>query len=264
MNMDWGDGTYELTAKTLEPAARACLDSLGALAGRRVLDVGCGTGNAALEAARRGAVVTGVDPALRLLEVARQRAADAKLDITFAPGAGASVQLPDASVDDAVSVFAIIFAPDARAVAAELKRVVKRGGRVALTAWHPRGAVFESSMILRKAVMAAFPAPPAGTLIPQWHDSGFVAELFGAPVTTREDTLHFTASSPEAWFAEQQSAHPAWRQASVALAQSGSWESVRAESIAALKAGNLSATAFDAVSPYSVHVINSLSPEAHS
>lgn len=256
MNMDWGDGTYELTARALEPATRVALDALGAVAGRRVLDVGCGTGNAALEAARRGARVTGIDPAARLLDISRRRAVDEKLDVTFAEGAGASIPLPDASVDEAVSVFAVIFAPDARAVADELRRVVKPGGRVAMTAWLPRGAVFESGLILRKALMAREPSPQPPTVIPQWHDTGFVAELFGgARVTTQEHALHFTGASAEAWFAEQERAHPVWRQAGALLGPGGAWEAVRAQSLAALKAGNTSRTAFDAVSHYAVHVV---------
>lgn len=257
MTMDWSDGSYELRAASLEPATNRALDALGSLAGRRVVDVGCGTGNAALEAARRGARVSAVDPAARLLELARRRAAEAKLDIAFSSGSGASIPLPDASVDDAVSVFAVIFAPDARAVAAEVRRVVKPGGRFALTAWATRGAIFESSVLLRKAVTAAAPQGPLGTIIPQWHETGFVTELFGgAQVATVEHTLNFTAASAAAWFADQELAHPAWRQAKAVLAPLGAWEQVRSGSIAALEAGNVSKTAFDAPSPYVVHVVS--------
>ncbi|HKN93646.1 MAG TPA: class I SAM-dependent methyltransferase, partial [Thermoleophilaceae bacterium] len=60
---DWGLGTYERTAEQLMPAAQAVVASAAPAAGERVVDVGCGTGNAALIAAERGARVTGVDPA---------------------------------------------------------------------------------------------------------------------------------------------------------------------------------------------------------
>ncbi len=252
--MDWSDGTYELTARALEPATFAALEALGSVAGRHVLDVGCGTGNAALEAARRGARVTGVDPAPRLVEVARRRAADAKLDVRFEVGEGAALPLPGGSVDDAVSVFAVIFAPDARAVAAELKRVVKKGGRAVITAWLPRGAIFESGMALRRAMMAKAPPPPSNTIIPQWHEHRFVAELFGAPVTTTEHELRFTSASPEAWFDEQEAAHPIWRQAKAQLG--AAWQGVRAESLAALKAGNVSKSAFETASQYAIHLLS--------
>lgn len=73
--LDWSLGNYEHTAAQLLPAARVVVDRAAPAAGERVADVGCGTGNAALLAAARGARVTGVDPAPRLLEVAREQAA---------------------------------------------------------------------------------------------------------------------------------------------------------------------------------------------
>ena len=65
---DWGIGHYETTAEQLFPAARAVVESAAIRPGERVLDLGCGTGNAALLAADRSGEVTGVDPASRLLE----------------------------------------------------------------------------------------------------------------------------------------------------------------------------------------------------
>jgi SAM-dependent methyltransferase len=64
--LDWGIGHYEHTAADLLPAARRLVEVAGVEAGERVVDVGCGTGSAALVAAARGAAVLGVDPATRL------------------------------------------------------------------------------------------------------------------------------------------------------------------------------------------------------
>ena len=64
---DWGIGEYELTAQRLEPAAEVAVAALDPTPGERVLDVACGTGNAALLAARAGAEVVGVDAAPRLV-----------------------------------------------------------------------------------------------------------------------------------------------------------------------------------------------------
>src|SRR5690242_14399728 len=72
--MDWDMGEYERFAPELEPAAEQLVALAGLRGGERVLDVSCGTGNAAIVAARAGAVVTGVDPAARLLGIARGRA----------------------------------------------------------------------------------------------------------------------------------------------------------------------------------------------
>ena len=65
--MDWSLGHYEHTAAQLLPAARVAVDLAAPSSGERLVDVGCGTGNAALLAAASGAAVTGVDPARRLL-----------------------------------------------------------------------------------------------------------------------------------------------------------------------------------------------------
>ncbi len=121
--LDWGVGRYESTAQQLLPAAQALVHTAAIRPGERVLDLGCGTGNAALLAAEKGGLVTGVDPALRLLEVARRVAARQRAHIQFVPGDAASVPLADASVDVVLSVFAVIFAPDPGAAANEMARV---------------------------------------------------------------------------------------------------------------------------------------------
>src|SRR4051794_39954624 len=102
---DWGLGRYEDTAARLEPAARVVVESAAPEAGERLVDVGCGTGNAALLAAERGARVTGVDPAARLLDVARERAAARGLTATFARGDAAALPLGDGEADVVLSVF---------------------------------------------------------------------------------------------------------------------------------------------------------------
>ncbi|MGI8623837.1 MAG: class I SAM-dependent methyltransferase [Solirubrobacteraceae bacterium] len=92
-----------------------------------MVNIGCGTGNAALLVAERGARVTGVDPAPRLLEVARTQARERRLDIAFSAGEAAALPLADAGADALLSVFAVIFAPDAHAAAAEMTRVTRAG-----------------------------------------------------------------------------------------------------------------------------------------
>lgn len=106
--LDWGDGDYARTARTLEPAAEAVLDAAGIVRGERVLDMACGTGNAALAAARRGASAKGVDASEALLELARERAAESGADAEFAVGDAAALPVADASFDAVVSVSASI------------------------------------------------------------------------------------------------------------------------------------------------------------
>ena len=84
--MDWGLGHYEHLAAQLRPAAEIVVDHLAPGPNEVVLDLGCGTGSAAMIAAGRGARVTGVDPAPQLLETARATAAAARLEADFILG----------------------------------------------------------------------------------------------------------------------------------------------------------------------------------
>ena len=81
--MDWDLGKYEYVAQQLLPAANEAVAHLAPAPNEAIGDVGCGTGNAALIAASMGAVVTGIDPSPRLLEVARRDARSKGLDVDF-------------------------------------------------------------------------------------------------------------------------------------------------------------------------------------
>jgi SAM-dependent methyltransferase len=110
-------------------------------AGERWLDVASGTGEVALRAARAGAEVTGIDIAPVLVEQARAKAAAQGFRIAFDVGDAEALPYPDDSFDVAASNFGAVFAPDHAAVARELGRVVRPGGRLGITAWHPSTAL---------------------------------------------------------------------------------------------------------------------------
>src|SRR5664280_3078359 len=141
--IDWGLGEYERSASALVPAAKALVETAHLVPGEHVLDLGCGTGTVALMAARAGAVTLAVDPAARLLEVARTQAADERLDIEFLPGEAASLPLPEGAVNAVLSNFGVIFCPDPVAAANEMVRVLAPEGRIVFTAWLPGGAIGE-------------------------------------------------------------------------------------------------------------------------
>jgi len=121
---------------------RRTVTRLGLATGERVLDVCCGSGASAIPAAEivgsDGAVV-GVDLAESLLELARVKAKQRGLrNIHFQSADLMNLPFEDESFDTAVCVFGIFFVPDMEAALRELKRVVRNGGRVAITTWGPR------------------------------------------------------------------------------------------------------------------------------
>ena len=213
--MDWGTGSYELTAAQLAPASEVAVDALQLAEGHHVLDVACGTGNAALAAGRRGAEVTGLDGAPRLLDVARQRAAEEGVTATWVHGDLGALPFPDDSFDSAVSVFGVIFAGDPDQATAELLRVVRPGGRVVLATWPTDGPLAEIMRLSLAARAEVAPAPPARV---DWADADHLSRLLApAQVTTERRTLHFTSTSPRAYVDEQAAHHPGWLTLGAAL-----------------------------------------------
>jgi SAM-dependent methyltransferase len=251
--MDWGVGRYEDVAAQLLPAARVIVDGAAPVAGERVVDVGCGTGNAALLAAARGARVTGVDPAARLLEVGRERAAADGLDVTFAPGEAASLPLPDGDVDLVLSVFGVIFAADAPAAAAELARVTAPAGRIVLSAWTPEGAVHRAVGVAQAAVRRALGAP-AGPPSFAWHDPDALAGLFaphGFEVGAEVEQIAFTGSSPRDYL-EQSASHPLAVAGNAVLESRGEAEALRDRMLSIYEEANEDSDGFRVTSRYVV------------
>jgi SAM-dependent methyltransferase len=249
---DWSVGRYEETASQLLPAAELLVEEAAPLASKRVVDVGCGTGNAALLAAARGAQVTGVDPALRLLAVARQRATADALDVTFVPGEAAALPLADKSADVVLSVFGVIFAPDAQAAAAELARVTADGGRILFSAWIPGGAISRMNHIAQEAVLRALGAPAAPPPF-AWHDPDTLDQLFaphGFSLTVKEHSLCFTAASPRDHLDREGANHPLAVAGRQILEQHGTADETYTQLLAILEATNEDPTGFRVTSRY--------------
>jgi SAM-dependent methyltransferase len=139
MRATWMAGDFGKIAEFSAAEAELFVDSLGIQPGMEVLDVACGTGNLAIPAARKGARVTGVDIAPNLLEQARARASAEGLQITFQEGDAEQLPFPDADFDVVMTMFGAMFAPDPERVAAELARVCRHGGKVAMANWTPDG-----------------------------------------------------------------------------------------------------------------------------
>lgn len=131
----WSGASYERIAETFAPIHDRVVAALAIEPGESVLDVACGTGGVALRAARAGAEVVGVDISADQLAKARDAAAQEGLQIRFDEGDAQQLPYGDAEFDAVGSAFGAIFAPDHRRTAAELARVCRPGGRLALTAW---------------------------------------------------------------------------------------------------------------------------------
>jgi SAM-dependent methyltransferase len=188
----WASGDYSTIAARIVLMAERLVDSAGLRAGDAVLDVATGTGNAAIAAARCGCEVTGVDYVEALLERGRERAAAEGLSITFTEGDAEQLPYPDASFDAVLSCVGVMFTPDHEQAAAELVRVCRPGGTIALANWTPSGFVGE----MFRTVAAHVP-PPAGLRPPGlWGTEEHLRQLLGNAVsdltlTEREFVFRF-------------------------------------------------------------------------
>ena len=121
---------------------RRTVERLQLAPGARVLDVCCGSGASAIPAAEivgPTGSVTGVDLAENLLELARTKAKQSRLEnVEFRFGDMTNLPFEDERFDAVVCVFGIFFVPDMQAALIELKRVLRTGGKLAITTWGPR------------------------------------------------------------------------------------------------------------------------------
>jgi SAM-dependent methyltransferase len=149
----------ELFEPRLRPLYEAALDALEPLAGASLLDAGCGAGLSLQLAADRGAKVAGLDAAAALLEVARTRVPYADLRV------GGIEELPfEASSFDVVYAFnAIQYADEPGVAVAELARVCRPGGRLAIGVWGDPARCETEALFARLRALAP---PPPGTPAP--------------------------------------------------------------------------------------------------
>ncbi|MFR9727417.1 methyltransferase domain-containing protein [Streptomyces sp. MS19] len=113
----------------------AIVDLAGDVAGRRILDVGCGAGPIAADLRERGAVVAGFDSSAGMLELARRRLGD---DVVLKHAElGGTLPFADAEFDDLVAALVLHYLEDWTTALAELRRVLKPGGRLIGAVHHP-------------------------------------------------------------------------------------------------------------------------------
>ena len=186
MKATWMAGDFGKIAAMNQQWADAFVARLHLQPGMKVLDVACGTGNQSIPAARTGADVTGIDIATNLLDQARARAAAEGLKIHFLEGDAEELPFADATFDVVYSMFGAMFAPRPERVAAELIRVCKAGGLIAMANWTPESV---AGQIFRATARHA--PPPPGLQPPvQWGAEPVVRQRFGEDVelTARKQT----------------------------------------------------------------------------
>ena len=172
-----GGGGYNEVSRGIADSIEHCVLRLNPRRGERILDLATGTGWTSRVVARRGALVTGVDIATGLLEVAERYAEAEPLPIRYTQGDAEELPFEDAGFDAIVSTFGVMFASRPEAAAEEMARVCRPGGRIALTTWTSDGNVFKMFQVM-KAYMPATqaPAPPSPF---EWGNTDRIRQLLG-------------------------------------------------------------------------------------
>jgi len=201
----WEKGDFTRIAETMRESGDALVAQLGIKKGIKVLDLGCGDGTTAIPAAKRGAVVLGVDIARNLVEAGNIRAKkEGLVNVSFQEGDASNLEkLGDKTFDLVVSIFGAMFAPRPFDVAKEMVRVTKRGGRIVMGNWIPGDPTLVAQIL--KISSAYTPPPPQGFISPMlWGVGSNVIERFGSAgiekekITFHRDTFTFNAPySPE-------------------------------------------------------------------
>ena len=171
----WGSGNYAAVAERISEVGELVVERAGAEPGMELLDVACGAGNATIPAAREGARVTGLDFSPELLAIARERAADAMVEVDWVEGDAQELPFDDARFDRVISTFGHMFAPDHQRTAAEMRRVCRPGGAIAVACWTPEGSIGRMFRTLAELL----PPPPGGEPPILWGTEAHIRELLG-------------------------------------------------------------------------------------
>jgi ubiquinone/menaquinone biosynthesis C-methylase UbiE len=223
----WSAGDFDAIAERIWHVGDDLVSRVGIKQGDRVLDVACGTGNAAIPAAVAGAEVTGLDITPELFVAGRRRAAEAGVEIDWIEGDAERLPFGDQSFDVVVSTFGCMFAPNQRAAATEIARVLAPGGKAGIVAWRPEGAIGRFFITIAKHA----PPPPEGFQPPPlWGVRDHVSELFagtGLELSFEDAAAHWHFDSIEAMVDEYATKFGPIVLLRAALEPEGRWEALR-------------------------------------
>jgi ubiquinone/menaquinone biosynthesis C-methylase UbiE len=228
----WASGDYPRIARRIESVAQLIVERVGAASGIALLDVATGSGNVAISAAAAGAQATGLDLTPELLAAARRRSAQAGVEVSFVEGDAEALPFPADSFDCVTSCFGVMFAPRQELAAAELARVTRPGGAIAVTAWTAEGLLGQTF----RTISSYMPAPPAELRSPvMWGDEQHVRALLagdGAELTCERLTVPFASESAQAMLDEDEQLLGPAIMARRALEPQGRYEAMRADLLA--------------------------------
>lgn len=206
----WSLGDYRDLARYLQPHAEALAAAADIQPGMEVLDVAAGNGNFAIAAAQRGADVTASDLTPRMIELGRARTAAEGFEIDWQEADAEQLPFPDHHYDVVASVFGAMFASRPERVAAELFRVVKPGGLVAMANYAHDGFLGSFADLLIRFSLA----PPGGAELPSpfmWGDPTEVRRRFDGRASSlrlEPRTVRFAFPSVEVGFAFWERTNP--------------------------------------------------------
>jgi SAM-dependent methyltransferase len=200
----WSGGSYEDEASNYLPVAGHLVDAVGVESEEEVLDVGCGTGNVAITAARRGADVTGVDILPKMLERAEENAEVASADARWCEGDACDLPFGDDTFGVTLSCLGHMYADPPDKSARELVRVTQSGGGIGFTSWTPT-SLYPSmagvvSTFVSRDQLPDYSEPPFMWGSEKTVRNRMEAENAVESIEFRKATVEYLTLSPEAFW----------------------------------------------------------------
>lgn len=196
LNKSWTSADYSQIGIRLQITGEALAEAVDFRPGSKLLDVAAGNGNATLAFAKRWCDVLSTDYVDRFLDHGRIRARAEGLDVTFQEADVQNLPFADESFDGVVSTFGVMFAPDQPKAAAEILRVCRSGGKIALANWTPQSFIGKLCPTIGRHMSApsSFKAPA------NWGRPEFIHQHFGegaSSIDIKMRSYTFRYPSPE-------------------------------------------------------------------
>ncbi len=172
MKATWEDGDYANFSKYMQDGAIEILHGWNIEPNQRVLDIGCGSGQTAIPAAKLGHQVVGIDIAENLIDYAIEEAKYQGLDVQFDVCDAEDLPYEDNSFDVVISLIGAMFAPQPDKVVSEIARVLRPGGKLYMANWTSTGI----PALMFKSVAGVMPPPPGFIPPVLWGDDKTVQQ----------------------------------------------------------------------------------------